>query len=168
MSGARASKGARSAWDEEPAGGGGGDKERASSLEGRAERVGRGAGGGERRSSGAAVSPHGRVLRGCLLLVPRRAGGGVDGGRRERRGRPPTGAVWTTREAMAARRSARARRASDMDATVGGEWSGGRQMPAHPYLARQMSDHGFRQTLKVRTLGCARRLCPLPLRLAKI
>ena len=30
-------------------------------------------------------------------------------------------------------------------------------IPAHPYLARQMSDFGFRQTLKVRTLGCARR-----------
>ena len=29
--------------------------------------------------------------------------------------------------------------------------------PAHPYLARQMSDYGFRQTLEVRTLGCARR-----------
>src|SRR3954462_3613019 len=27
---------------------------------------------------------------------------------------------------------------------------------------------GFRQTLKVRTLGCTRRLCPLPLRLARI
>src|SRR3954463_13603255 len=69
---------------------------------------------------------------------------------------------------MAARRSARARRASDMDATVGGQRSGGRQILAHPYLARQMSDLGFRLTLKVRTLGCARRLCPLPLRLAKI
>src|SRR3954462_9560077 len=86
----------------------------------------------------------------------------------ERRGRPPTVAVWATREAMAARRSARARRASDMAATVGGERSGGRQISAHPYLARQMSVHGFGQTLKVRTLGCARRLCPLPLRLARI
>ena len=45
----------------------------------------------------------------------------------ERRGRPPTGAVWATREAMAARRSARARRASDMDAMVGGEQGGGRR-----------------------------------------
>ena len=29
--------------------------------------------------------------------------------------------------------------------------------PAHPYLARQMSDFGFWQTLKVQTLGCVRR-----------
>ena len=34
--------------------------------------------------------------------------------------------------------------------------------PVHPYLARQMSDFGFRQTLKVRTLGCTRRSHPLP------
>ena len=31
---------------------------------------------------------------------------------------------------------------------------------AHPYLARQMLDCGFRQTLEVRTLGCARRSLP--------
>ena len=30
-------------------------------------------------------------------------------------------------------------------------------IPAHPYLARQMSDCVFQQTLEVRTLGCARR-----------
>ena len=30
-------------------------------------------------------------------------------------------------------------------------------IPTKPYLARQMSDFGFRQTLKVRTLGCVRR-----------
>ena len=35
----------------------------------------------------------------------------------ERWGRPPTGAVWATRAARADRRSARARRASDMDTT---------------------------------------------------
>ena len=34
---------------------------------------------------------------------------------------------------------------------------------AHPYLARQMSDVGFRQTLEVRTLGCARSLSLLPI-----
>ena len=63
--------------------------------------------------------------------------------------------VRTDSVATAPRRSARARRASDMDATVGGERCGGRRTPAHPYLARQMLDFGFRQTLKVRTLGCA-------------
>ena len=36
--------------------------------------------------------------------------------------------------------------------------------PVHPYLARQMSDFGFRQTLEVQTLGCARRFNPLPAR----
>ena len=80
----------------------------------------------------------------------------------ERRGWPPTWTVWATREARAARRSARALRASDMDVMVGEEQGGGRQIPAHPYLARQMSDFGFRQTLEVRTLGCARRFNPLP------
>ena len=40
----------------------------------------------------------------------------------------------------------------------GGERGGGRRIPAHPYLAREMSDFGFRQTLKVRTLGCTRSL----------
>ena len=30
----------------------------------------------------------------------------------------------------------------------------GRKILVHPYLARQMSDFGFRQTLEVRTLGC--------------
>ena len=39
----------------------------------------------------------------------------------------------------------------------------GRETTAHPYLARQMSDVGFRQTLKVRTLGCARSLSLLPI-----
>ena len=56
--------------------------ERSSSLHGRAGRAGRRTSGGERGRSGAAVSPHGRVLGRCLLLVPRRAGGGVDGRRR--------------------------------------------------------------------------------------
>ena len=34
--------------------------------------------------------------------------------------------------------------------------------PVHPYLARQMSDFGFWQTLKVRTMGCTRRSHLLP------
>ena len=68
-------------------------------------------------------------------------------GNGERQGWRPTGAVWATREARAARRSARARPASDMDAMVGEEQDGGRRIPAHPYLARQLSDVVFRQTL---------------------
>ena len=43
------------------------------------------------------------------------------------------------------------------------EQASGGGAPAHPYLARQMSDVGFRQTSKVRTLGCARSLSLLPI-----
>ena len=39
----------------------------------------------------------------------------------------------------------------------------GKEAMAHPYLARQMLDVGFRQTLEVRTLGCARSLSLLPI-----
>ena len=53
--------------------------ERSSSLHGCAKRAGRRTSWGERGSCGAAVLPHGRMLGRCLLLVPRRAGGGVDG-----------------------------------------------------------------------------------------
>ena len=35
--------------------------------------------------------------------------------------------------------------------------------PVHPYLAHQMLDFGFRQTLEVQTLGCARRSLPYQL-----
>ena len=53
--------------------------ERSSSLHGCGERAGRRTSWGERGSCGAAILPHGRMLRRCLLLIPRRAGGGVDG-----------------------------------------------------------------------------------------
>ena len=53
--------------------------ERSSSLHGCAECAGRRTNWGERGSSGAAVLPHGRMLGRCLPLVPRRAGGSVDG-----------------------------------------------------------------------------------------
>ena len=43
------------------------------------------------------------------------------------------------------------------------ELVGGEEAPAHPYLARQMSDVGFWKTLKVRTPGCARSLSLLPI-----
>ena len=36
------------------------------------------------------------------------------------------------------------------------------EAPAHPYLARQMSDFRFWQTLEVRALGCSRRSHPQP------
>ena len=52
--------------------------ERSSSLHGCAERAGRRTSWGEGGSSGAAILPHGRMLRRRLLLVLRRAGGGVN------------------------------------------------------------------------------------------
>ena len=101
-------------------------------------------------SEGVAVRPS-RLMDGCwddaCCSFPAGPVAALTAGDGERRGRPPTGAVWATRVARAARRSARARRVPDMDATVGGERSGGRQIPAHPYLVRQMSDFGFQQTL---------------------
>ena len=63
----------------------------------------------------------------------------------ERRGGPPTGAVWATRVARAALRSARAWRASAIDATKRWDADHRGKTLAHPYLARQMSDLGFRQ-----------------------
>ena len=122
MSAARASMAARGAHDDEPAG----------------------------VSEGVAVRPS-RLMDGCwddaCCSFPIGPVAALTAGDGELRGRPPTGAVWATWEARAARRSARARRASDMDAVVGEERDDGRQIPAHPYLARQMSDFGFRQTL---------------------
>ena len=101
-------------------------------------------------SEGVAVRPS-RLMDGCwddaCCSLPAGPVAALMAGDGERRGRPPTGAVWATREARAARRSARARRASDMDAMVGEEQGGGRRIPVHPYLARQMSDFWFRQTL---------------------
>ena len=48
-------------------------------IHGGATSVGRRTGRGQRWSGGAAVPPHQWVQRGCLLFVPRRAGGRVDG-----------------------------------------------------------------------------------------
>ena len=56
--------------------------ERRSGLHGRAGCARRRTSRGERGSGSAAVSPHGWMLGRCLLLVPRRASGGVDGRRR--------------------------------------------------------------------------------------
>ena len=57
-------------------------------VQGSATCVGRETGRGQRRSGGAAILPHRWVQRGRLLLVPRRANGGV-GGRRRRTTRWP-------------------------------------------------------------------------------
>ena len=90
-----------------------------------------------------------------LLLVPRRAGDGVGGGRR-----------GTTRGAADGRRLGDVSGASPTSVSHGHDGrshaNSGRKIPVHPYLARQMSDFGFRQTLEVRTLGCARRFRLLP------
>ena len=91
-SAACASVGARRAWDDEPAG----------------------------VSDSMAVRPS-RCTEGCdedvCYLFPAGPVAALAAGDGERRGGPPTRAVWATQAARAARRSARARRASDMDAT---------------------------------------------------
>ena len=116
-------------------------------------------------SEGVAVRPS-HLMDGCwddaCCSFPAGPVAALTTGDVERRGRPPTGAVWATREARVARCSVRTRRASDMVATVGEEQGDGRRIPEHPYLARQMSDLGFQQTLEVRTLGCTRRFRLLP------
>ena len=122
-------------------------------IRGGATGVGRRTGWSQRRGGGAAFPPHQRMQQRGLLLVPHWVGGGVGG---RRRGHPPTGAIW----ARVARRSARAQRASAMDTTDDRTRNNGRKIPMHPYLGRQMLDVGFRQTLKVQTLGCARRSFP--------
>ena len=102
------------------------------SLHGRAKRAGRRT---SWVSEGVAVRPPCR-MDGCWDDACRSSPAGpvaaLTAGDGERRGCPPTGAVWATREASAARRSARARRASDMGVTVGGERGGGRRIPVHP------------------------------------
>ena len=85
-------RGARRAWDDEAAG----------------------------VSDGVAVRPS-RRTEGCwdeaCCSFPAGPVAALVAGDGERRGRPPTGAFWATRVARAARRSARARRASAMDTT---------------------------------------------------
>ena len=56
--------------------------ERSPCLHGRTGHAGRGTSQGERGSGSAAVLPHGWMLGRCLLLVPRRAGGSINGRRR--------------------------------------------------------------------------------------
>ena len=101
-------------------------------------------------SEGVAVRPS-RLMDGCwddaCCSFPAGPVATLMAGDGERQGWPPTGAVWVTWKARVARHSTRARRASDMDAMVGEEQGGGRRIPANPYLAHQMSDFGFRQTL---------------------
>ena len=91
-SAACASMVARRAWDDEPAG----------------------------VSDGVAVRPSCRT-EGCredtCCSFPTGPVAALVAGDGEQRRRPPTGAVWATRLASAARRLARARRASAMDTT---------------------------------------------------
>ena len=91
-SAACAAVGVRRAWDDEPAG----------------------------VSDGVVVRPS-RRTEGCsedaCCSFPAGPVAVLAAGDGERRGHPPTGAVWATRLARAAQGSARARRASAMDST---------------------------------------------------
>ena len=115
----------------------------------------------QRRSGGAAVLPHRWMQRGCLLLVPRRAGGSVGGGRRRTMRWPTDGGHLSNAggEGSPALSSSTASVRHGNDGATERRIDG-REAMAHPYPARQMSDVGFGKTLKVRTLGCARRSSP--------
>ena len=98
-----------------------------------------------------------------MLLVPRRAVGSIGGRRRGAMGTPADGGHLGD----AGGESSPTLGASPASVSHGHDGrsyaNSGRKIPAHPYLARQMSDFGFRQTLEVRTLGCARRSFPYQL-----
>ena len=116
-----ASVGTRQAWDDEPAG----------VSDGVAVRL-------SRRTEG--------VQRGRLLLVPRRAGGGVGGRRRGTTRWPADGSRLSNaggEGSPALNSSAASVRHGDDGATE--RRIDGREATAHPYLARQMSDIEFRQ-----------------------
>ena len=97
------------------------------------------------------------------MLVPRRAGGGIGG-----RQRGMTRATANGRRlGDAGGESSPTLGASSASVSHGhdgrSDAASRRKILVHPYLARQMSDFGFRQTLEVRTLGCAQRSLPYQL-----
>ena len=115
-------------------------------------------GGGQRWSGSAAVPPHRGVQRGCLLLVPRRAGGGVGGRRWRTTGWPVNGsrlgdAGGEGSPALSA--SSASVRHGDDEATECGVADG--KLRRTPTLRAKCRITGSGKTLKVRTLGCARR-----------
>ena len=77
--------------------------------------MGRQTGRGQRWSGGAAVPPHQGYSEDACCSFPAGPVAVLAAGDGEQRGRLPMGAVWATRVARAARRLARARRASAMD-----------------------------------------------------
>ena len=101
------------------------------------------------------------MQRGRLLLVPRRASDSVGSGRRRTTRWPADGSRLSNAggEGSPTLSSSTARvRHGDDGATE--RWTDGKEATTHPYLVHQMLDFGFRQTLEVRTLGCARRSLP--------
>ena len=118
-------------------------------VRGGATGVGRRTGWSQRQGGGAAFPPHRRMQGRGLLLVPRWAGGSV-GGRRQ----GTTGASTNGRRlGDAGGESSPTLGASPTSVSHGYDGrshaTSGRKIPAHPYLARQMSNFGFRQTLEV-------------------
>ena len=90
------------------------------------------------------------MQQGRLLLIPRRAGGSIGDKRRRTTGWPADGSRLSNaggEGSLALSASAASVRHGDDGATE--RRIDGREATVHPYLARQMSDVGFRQTLKV-------------------
>ena len=121
----------------------------------------RSTGRGQRWSGGAAVLPHRRMQRGRLLLVPRRAGGSVGGGRRRTTRWPADGSRLSNaggEGSPALSASAASVRHGDDGATGRGATEG--KLRRTPTWRAKCRITGSGKTLKVRTLGCARRSPP--------
>ena len=130
-------------------------------VHGRVTCIGRRAGRGQRWSGGAAVPPHRGVQRGCLLLVPRRAGGDVGGRRRGTTRWPADGSRLSDaggEGSPALSMSAASVRHGDDRAT--GRGATERKLQRTPTWRAKCRITGSGKTLKVRTLGCARRSPP--------
>ena len=92
-------------------------EQRSVHVRGGATGVGRQTSWGQRRGGGAAFPRTEGCRDEACCSFPARPVAASVAGDGERWGRPPTGAVWATQAARAARRSAQARRVSAMDMT---------------------------------------------------
>ena len=107
------------------------------------------------------MPPHQGVQLGCLLLVPHRASGGVGGRRRRTTGRPVDGSLLSNaggKGGLALSASSASVRHGDDGATGRGATEG--KLRRTPTWRANCRISGSGKTLKVRTLGCARRSPP--------
>ena len=132
--------------------------ERCPCVHGRVTCMGRRTGRGQRSSGGAAIPPHRGVQRGCLLLVPHRAGGGVGGRRRGTTRWPADGSHLSDAggEGSPVLSASVASVLHGDDETMGRGATKGK-LRRTPTWRAKCRITGSGKTLKVRTLGCARR-----------